>query len=398
MTYFFILGSNPALSLAELSAVFGAAKFISIGEEAAIMEIDQAFEAADAIRRLGGTVKIGRIFAESKTDKLSMLEAIKPTIKLPDGKYKFGFSFYGSHDPNLKPLAMELKKYLSELGASVRWVTSREKTLSSVVVEQNGLTKTGAEFVLLKAGNKVRIGQTLAVQAFKELSARDYGRPARDDLSGMLPPKLAQMMINLTGAGKDAFLLDPFCGSGTILSEAALMGYHNLIGSDNSPKAVDDSRKNIEWLQSDVSPRSGIPFAGKGQMSKVKLLIADARQLSKQLEPNSVDAIVTEPYLGPQRGRLDTRTVVRDLEDLYTKSLAEFYKLLKLGGRIVMIWPVFASPQGPIMLSQKISRNLKVIPALPDSQNKITGLSSRQTLLYGRQGQRVWREIVILEK
>jgi tRNA (guanine10-N2)-dimethyltransferase len=388
MTYFFILGSNPALSLAELSAVFGAAKFISIGEEAAIMEIDQSLEAADAIRRLGGTVKIGRIFAESKTDKLSMLEAIKPAIKLPDGKYKFGFSFYGSHDPNLKPLAMELKKYLSELGASVRWVTSREKTLSSVVVEQNGLTKTGAEFVLLKAGNQVRIGQTLAVQAFKELSARDYGRPARDDLSGMLPPKLAQIMINLSRTKKNDVLLDPFCGSGTILSEAALMDYRNLIGSDNSEKAVKDSKKNMEWLSTSF----------RLQVSGLRLLIADARQLSKQLEPNSVDAIVTEPYLGPQRGRLDTRTVVRDLEDLYTISLAEFYKLLKPGGRIVMIWPVFASPQGPIMLAQKIIRGFKVVRAFPDSQNKITGLSSRQTLLYGRQGQRVWREIVILEK
>ena len=57
------------------------------------------------------------------------------------------------------------------------------------------------------------LGQTLVVQPFKVLSKRDFGRPARDDHSGMLPPKLAQIMINLARRNDDIStktILDPF--------------------------------------------------------------------------------------------------------------------------------------------------------------------------------------------
>lgn len=43
-------------------------------------------------------------------------------------------------------------------------------------------------------------------------------------------------------------ILDPFCGSGTILTEAMLINYKNLIGADISPKAINDTKKNIEWI------------------------------------------------------------------------------------------------------------------------------------------------------
>jgi len=65
------------------------------------------------------------------------------------------------------------------------------------VVEQNKLIESGIEFCLIVDKNRVFLGKTLVVQPFKDLSKRDFGRPARDDHSGMIPPKLAQMMINL---------------------------------------------------------------------------------------------------------------------------------------------------------------------------------------------------------
>ena len=122
----------------------------------------------------------------------------------------------------------------------------RSPTLSSVVVEQNKLTTAqGAEIVIVQFDKKLFLGKTIAVQPFKELSFRDYGRPARDDYSGMLPPKLAQIMLNLSGAKPADTILDPFCGSGTILTEAMLMGYQDLVGSDVSSKAIEDTGKNI---------------------------------------------------------------------------------------------------------------------------------------------------------
>ena len=386
--YYFILGSNPAISLAELAAVFDKTKLTLAYANVALLDQAEEIEAERLIKRLGGIIKIGRIFAETKIETTAMLSAIKPLAKPASGKFKFGFSFYGSGRLNLKPLGMELKKHLTAAGASCRWVVSRETTLSSVIVEQNGLLKNGAEFVLVKAGNKILLGQTLAVQPFKELEVRDYGRPARDDQSGMLPPKLAQIMINLARINKTASLLDPSCGSGTVLTEAALLGFKNIYGSDLSNKAVDDSQKNLAWMIKNYNL----------SITNYWLKNIDAAKISRSLKPNSIDAIVTEPYLGPQRGKIETRQVVKELEKLYASCLLEFSAILKPGGRIVMVWPVFNTSAGRIMLSQKIIGRLKIVSPLPHTFQSLPGTTNRQTLLYGREGQKVWREIIILEK
>ena len=395
MKYFFILGTNQAISFAELSAVLDKTALTLPYANVAIIDQAEIIDAEQLIKRLGGIIKIGRLFAETKVDTAAMLSAIKPLARPAPGKFKFGFSYYGPGRLNLKPLGMELKKFLSGNGTSCRWVVSREPTLSSVVVEQNGLLKNGAEFVLIRTGNKILIGQTLAVQPFKDLEMRDYGRPARDDLSGMLPPKLAQILINLARVKKTEKLLDPFCGSGTVLTEAALMGYQNLIGTDASKKAIDNTEKNLKWTLQNFQFSTRLPAR---RVFNFQLNTIDATKISESLKSNSVDAIVAEPFLGPQRGKIDTRVTVRELENLYAASLAQFHKILKPGGRIVMIWPVFNTPAGRIMLSQKIVSKLKIVPPLSQAYLALPGNTGRQTLLYGREGQKVWREIVILEK
>ncbi|MCG2698707.1 methyltransferase domain-containing protein [Candidatus Parcubacteria bacterium] len=425
MKYFFALGNNPTLSTAELCSVLlknnRAQSAKVLNKNILIVETDKALSAAELIKKIGGTIKIGimnnelgiRNYEEIKEEIIQSLN-----VGGVKGKFKFGISYYGKGKFNIKPLAMEIKKYLREQNVSCRWVTSREPTLSSVVVEQNKLTSKGAEIVLIssplltkeRGGGEVLIGQTLAVQPFKELSFRDYGRPARDDRSGMLPPKLAQIMINLAlspspcpakredGRG-EVIILDPFCGSGTILTEAMLMGYGNLIGSDNSKKAIEDTQKNIEWIIRNYE--LGI--------RNYELFNRSAVELSKFIKLNSVDAIITEPYLGPQRGKININNVINDLEDLYSRSLAEFKKILKPNGRVVMVWPIFRATHNPANASQngagaqRITPSLngfKIINPIPENllNNDITKLTDRNTIIYGREGQKVWREIVVLEK
>src|SRR3989344_7958542 len=150
---------------------------------------------------------------------------------------------------------MTVKKQLRSLGISCRLVTSRDKILSSVVVTKNNCH----EFLVLGpppplsspslkggggikggGGSQERLAKTCAVQEFEEYSQRDYGRPGRGLVFGSMPPKLAKIMINLAQLPASATILDPFCGSGTILQEALLLGYQNVIGSDVSTKAVAD--------------------------------------------------------------------------------------------------------------------------------------------------------------
>jgi len=425
MRYFFILGTNSTLSLAELAAVFSNGEFSLVQKNIAILDINQEIK-ANIIKKIGGTIKFGIIHKETASLNPKDILRLAATFSKPEkseSKFNFGISLYGKakinpvkssyagakqfHGVNLKVLGMEFKKLLKQAGINSRWVISREPTLSSVVVEQNRLTSDrGAEIIIIEFNKKLFLGKTIAVQPFKELSFRDYGRPARDDRSGMLPPKLAQIMINLSGANTSSTILDPFCGSGTVVTEAMLMGYTNIISSDISDKAISDTKTNIEWIKKNFK-FSSLSF---------QLFHSDATQISKQLAPHSVDAIVTEPYLGPQRGNFEISKIVNELEQLYSKSFIEFKKILKPNGRIVMAWPVFRKTPLSLRESSGDRSNLTnagmtgstdpnlngftIINPIPKNlqKNIFLNLTARETVVYGRKEQKVWREIIILEK
>ena len=391
MKYFFVLGNNPTLSAAELTAVLNFSQAKLLAPNFLVGETSHEPHLQSLIKRLGGTIKLGELIAEvpfssNFADFLPSLEKIilQHSNNLGAGKINFGFSVYGDQQINTKALGLTIKKKLQAQGISSRLVTSQEKTLSSVVVEQNKLLKRGLEIVLIREGEKIIIGKTLAVQDFKGLSRRDYGRPARDDHSGMLPPKLAQIMLNLAElTDPQEIIVDPFCGSGTILSEALLMGYQRLFGSDLTPQAVSNARENIAWL------KKNYPLDNP----QVKIITKNVINLAKFIKPLSASAIVTEPYLGPQRGLINFNQVKENLESLYSEALAQFRLVLKPGGRVVMIWPSFYGER-PITPDYSGFKMLNPYPSFMSSPlNK-----NRPSIIYGRPGQKVFREIVVLEK
>jgi tRNA G10 N-methylase Trm11 len=425
MKYFFILGTNPALSLVEICSLFPNEKISLAGKETAVLETEKKIIPTELIIRLGGTIKIGEIlFSEKNLNFDSILKNLQPQLVQQEaGKFKFGISYYGQKKVNLHGLAMNIKIFWREQNVNSRWVVSKEKVLSSVVVEQNKLISQGIEIIIIESNKELLIGKTLAVQPFKELSFRDFGRPARDDRSGMIPPKLAQIMINLSvhltptlsstrrggtitvpspilGEGQgEVVILDPFCGSGTILSEATLLGYKNLIGSDNSDKAIADTQTNLKWIENNFNITD----------AKYRLFKSSAQSIAQKIKAKSVDAIVTEPYLGPQRGNVDAQKIKIELEKLYSESLQQFKKILKDDGTIVMVWPIFKTNKGDISLNPNIN-NFKIIspfkkipslegcPAAAERGGSDNNLTNRNTIVYGRPGQKVWREIVILKK
>lgn len=388
MTHFFILGSHPALSLAELFSRLPITEYEYIAPELLVAQLADAPEAKSFMASVGGVIKMGRLetalapYPETILEKsLKVLEKAAASSKL-----NFGISAYGKMPFDRKRLGLQLKTLLKDKGVSSRFVTSNDKTLSSVVVEQNKLTGSGRELVYIPNGKKIWLGVSEAVQPFKELSARDYGRPARDDRSGMLPPKVAQIMLNLSAAGEHDAILDPFCGSGTVLTEAMAMGFKNLYGSDISKKAIADTRRNLEWTAQRY-----------GSTAAVKLTEADARRLAAVYSQASIAAIVAETYLGPQRGAVDVKKVGRELSALYEQFAHEAARILKKGGRLVLALPAFRrnGVTIPLELRLKGFRTVSVLPAELHSQ---LALTPRHSFLYGRADQRVWREILVLEK
>lgn len=387
MTYFFILGANPALSLAEIYTMLGTLpSYELVDKDCLLVEVTGDLDTKSLIKKLGGTVKIGQASPFVGRD---LLMEIKNKCEPKAGKkFSFGFSAYGKVGTPIKSLAMNLKRAWQEEGISSRWVVSKDKNLSSVVVEQTGLLKDGAEIVLIKQGQRLLVGKTEVVQLFKDWSHRDYGRPERDDFSGMLPPKLARIMINLAKVETGETLADPFCGSGTVLTEGAMLGLNELIGSDISLEALDDTKKNLAWLKSQYDLAD----------FHAQLFECDARHLSKILGSASVDKVVTEPYLGPVTGERATAGNIKKLTNLYSQFLVELDKVVTAKGRVVMVWPVLVGRKANIFLDIDLGpwRLWRALPANLISAS--LNLSQRQTIVYGRAGQKVWREIVILVK
>ena len=404
--YFFIIGRNRDLSFAEILSVFSK-KNISFNHsvtssETAIFSFENSQDLGELVKCLGGTVKIGKIIDEIDLDeserKLDEIFAGENLINCyfegVSGKIHFGVSIYFAEDginnvaqfnkllPYLNGL---IKDNLAGIGKRSGFLRIKERYLSSVSVAKNQLLTHGAEIVVLVTHDKLLIGKTLSVQEFGRFAFRDMGRPERDKKSGIMPPKLARMMINLAEIDNNCVLLDPFCGSGTILQEAVILGYKNIIGSDISNKAISDTRNNLDWL---FKYYQGIDRSSYN----IKLQQADVSSINKYFSYNTIDAIITEPYLGPplhkQPGINQIKRFAKELETLYSIAFAQFTKILHPGGKVVMIFPVFESNNQLVYIEI-----LEKITHLGFIQNELLE-SQRRTITYGDKSQFLKREII----
>lgn len=422
MKHFLIFGTHPLLSLAEAKAVIGGQRPEIMGSMAVFGdEVDWDGEKLN--NRLGGTVKLGDIVMEDDAASLTperladMVEAHpRPsTIRQTHGgeqsrttgsgsskKIEFGMTFFGASTGvkiKTKNLPLELKRVLKERGHSVRWVTGDPSTgsgqgqVSPAAVAKAGLTATGYDFCIGFDRGRVMVGLSTHVQDADAWSKRDFGRPVRDEIVGMLPPKLARMMVNL-GHGAwsmehGASILDPFCGGGTIQMEALLVGFESVIGSDIDAKQVAASEKNLAWLEQE----------GILSTANVRNLVHEAQTIDRAFKEERVEAIVTEGYLGRLLTGHETLKTLEDqkkeVEKIWRESLRSFAKIQKSHGKIVCVWPVWVSSHGTVAVDLKEeveSLGYRLVDPLAGWVDKPV------TLTYAREGQRVKRNIIILER
>jgi tRNA G10 N-methylase Trm11 len=405
-----ILGRQPALGLAELESLFGADKLKPIGKQAVIADVDPCMLAFD---RLGGSTKFCKLLTILDTvdwheiEKFLLQVSPAHSQKMPEGKMRLGLSDVGL-DVGLKQLeatGLKIKKAVRQTGRSVRLVPNKAPELNSAQVIHNQLTgPTGWELVFIKDGAKTVIAQTVKVQDIESYTKRDRGRPKRDAKVGMLPPKLAQIIINL-GAGKlpedklesicdipagtpipppllDQNVLDPFCGTGVLLQEALLMGY-GTYGSDIDQRMVDYANQNIAWLKSwyDFQARVGLE---KG----------DATSMNWD---DKFDFVASETYLGrPFTSRPSEQVLKQTVADcnlIIKKFLQNIHGQLKPGTRLALAVPAWQTAPNRF-------KQLPLIDQIADlGYNRVSfEPAGSGQLIYYRPDQIVARELLVITR
>lgn len=397
--YIFALGRLADLSLAEIRSLILPDEKIIAGVDSALVLLDKPLtDPQKTLNTLGGTIKIGQVFAsislpaKNLTDEASQKIADRILEKFSSHKSKinYGINAYNlpmRHENFLKNSLKNVKHRLAEAKKSSRFVNKNFNNVQSVV-------DSDVDFLIMGTGTEIYLAQTVAIQDFASYELRDFDRPVRDMESGMLPPKISQIMINLAGLRKFSeesvapntiakTIYDPFCGSGTILTEALLMG-HNAIGSDVSQKSISDSEKNIKWLME--------KYHLTGAHSTV--FQKDIDYLTKKDLQEKIDAIVCESYLGPRITRSlspnDIQRTGTKLENLYTITLRKF-KELQFTCPIVIAIAAFKKQGGYNFIENfpQIAQNFGFTIA-PISN------SPRKSLIYDRPEQFVAREIFCL--
>jgi len=387
-----ILGRQPALGIAELESLFGPEKLTVIGQQAVLIQA----QASDiAFSRLGGTIKLGRLLSVQDTADWHDLQLwLKHTLPqhlstLPlEGKLQLGMSAYGSNvsTAKLNASGLELKKAIRATGRSVRLVPNKTPELNSAQVLHNHLTGSmGWEFLFIRDSNRTYVAQTTHVQDINAYAARDQARPKRDARVGMLPPKLAQIIINLaaskqTADSRQQIVLDPFCGTGVLLQESLLMGYE-AIGTDLEPRMIEYSQINLDWLRTAYLLPSTAYQLNQGDAT------------SYQWTPMP-EFIAAETYLGRPFSALPKpdilQAVVQDVDTIHRKFLKNVARQTSPGFRLCLAIPAWKIPTG--------FKRLPVLDHLTDLGYTRTSFvhASNRELIYHRPEQIVGRELVVL--
>jgi len=108
----------------------------------------------------------------------------------------------------------------------------------------------------------------------------------------------------------------------------AMMLDINTINGDQNKEQVEGTKKNLTWLARET-----------GKKANWKVVQSDATKMAQAIDLK-VDAIVTEPFLGPPNLiEKKVKNLIKGLNKLYLGAVKNWKKCLKKGGRLVLVIP-----------------------------------------------------------
>ena len=263
-------------------------------------------------------------------------------ITFPERNFNFSLSLYctpGDQEAEYEELSEELLSTLREFGLKkANLIRSRA---GPELYSERVVSRSAIDFIAFPLGATSQWGVTVYVPETEGFKERSTERPYVT--SGIsLSSRLARLLVNISGVSKGQVLLDPFCGSGTILGEALLKGA-DCIGIDRNHGSVERTKDNLAWFLSQDK-------RGGQRPPSYSVVAGDATNLRKSIGDQMVDAIVSEPILMPRLSSPPTlekaRHLIKRASFIYSEALYEMSGVLKRGGRMVLVTPSLRTIEG----------------------------------------------------
>jgi tRNA G10 N-methylase Trm11 len=316
MKTFFILGRNPELSRVEVLEFLKARgrthREVLFEENLLIVETDEG-EKFD-IQEFGGVMWLGEITFEGEDGLEEYLESgeIVPADK-------FSYAVFGNGDEEIvKDVFKERKKKAM--------IKHGGKQIEFQGGEKVDLPKADFGIFFHESDDAVYFG--LATQEYDnfQVKKRDMEKPVRRE-SLAISPRLAKILVNLSGATPRSLVLDPFCGIGGILQEALIKGI-NAHGIDKDKDATIGAEENLKWILSEYKTNARYTVEFKDSVKAPDLQFA---------------GIATETPLGKVFRKKPTdneaKKVIQDFEALIIPILKRLKSVKKPAANIAITFP-----------------------------------------------------------
>jgi len=298
----FLTGENPELARAEVE---GALK--ALGKHMVLENPDERIVMLDGpvppglASRLGFSHFTGRTVSITESSIPEILvklkgmisesppeKGISMVVKVPAGR--FGFSSSDLFTAAEDVIRSEGKR-----------VMHRQPDLKMFIIVRD-MTYTGwIDELTVRNSAKLRRG-----------SRMPFNRPV------VMDPRLARVLVNLSGLPPDSLILDPFLGPGGLAIEAAHLG-HRVIGVEMDREICRGARANVSH---------------QGLSDRIEVQEGDSRKLASYpwaRKIGRVDGIITDPPFGRSAG-----TMGEDPGKLLYKVLEEVNDLMEPGSPLVL--------------------------------------------------------------
>ncbi|MEM2947014.1 MAG: DNA methyltransferase [Candidatus Bathyarchaeia archaeon] len=303
--FFLLSGEHETLPAAELKAILEAEgyNYKVLEKLDQVLRMGADIKCVEAVKRRAALTRLCGY--EIFTCKAEISEAVKALRSTNIGEFLESGESFAVRIRHVKSHAREVNGMILERKLG-------EIILNAAENVQVNLQNPQKTFTGILTDDKLIFGLKLADLPPKPFMDR---RPKKKPFfhPSAMPPKLARCMVNLAKPKADELVFDPFCGTGSILIEAALIGCR-VLGVDIQKRMIKGSRKNFAYF--------GIEPEG--------LIVADAKNPPVKI----VNAVVADPPYG-RSATTFRRTSRQIIED----CLKAVHGMLSAGKRICMAAP-----------------------------------------------------------